>query len=347
MIIEHSPNKKIKVTLSEVCYKRLNQDLFLFNIKLSQLIEAVIVSYCKDSEKITYLEDKKDNEHAIRFLLSSNDIYFKKTLITLQWRKTNSSARRFFEGNTKQFTWSLTKSACEALKNDSRSDSESTVFISELLEDFSTMPFAHKERIIFAKAISDIEYAIEKHKPFEYVSGGGFPIVMHPYKIVTDPNLQYTYVLGHGVPVKFYDYEKYKPSAENIRNIRLFNLNYDKNYGWIKLRYKEEIKINESLILKKLEDISPGFISDKIYDITVEMNADGEKLYKSIIHNRPTYISKSDEYNNGFKTYTFRCTLFQAVIYFMNFENKAIITAPTEAVEKIKTRLCSTLEMYT
>ena len=182
MIIEHSPNKKIKVTLSEICYKRISQDLFLFNIKLSQLIEAVIVSYCKDSEKITYLEDKKDNDRAIRFLLSSNDIFFKKTLITLQWRKTNSYARRFFEGNTKQFTWSLTKSACEALKNDSRSDSESTVFISELLEDFSTMPFAHKERIIFARAISDIEYAIEKHKPLNMFQGVDSLLLCTPTK---------------------------------------------------------------------------------------------------------------------------------------------------------------------
>ncbi len=122
-----------------------------------------------------------------------------------------------------------------------------------------------------------------------------------------------------------------------------FNTQYK---GWVVPRPGEKVKTNREAIAERLQEGPVAFISEPVYDIKVLLNEWGEKTYKSIIQNRPKFISRKEEYVDGFKEYTFRCTIFQAVIYFMNFEDSAKIISPAEAVETIKLRLEKTCKMY-
>ena len=346
MYITYHTGQKIKITLPEKCYAHLKEDLLIFNIKLSQLIEAVIRSYCKDSEKVAIMENQQDTTLVIQALLMDDEIFFKKTIINLYLKKGNNTNRRMMRDKTKSFTWSITKPSCKKLNYDSRSHSESHAFISELLEDFSQMSFAHREKIVFAEAINDIQKLIDDGIPFEYMSTSNIPLIMHPYKILNDPILQYTYVIGHGIRKDKYDPQTYTPTKDNIKNIRLLNLRYNKKYGCINPLIKEKNKIDSEAINNALNDLSPAFISELPQDVIVEMSPKAEQLYRSKLLNRPRCISCTISDNEDLKIYTFRCTLFQAVIYFIDFDDTAKVISPPAVVKALKNRLERTLNMY-
>ncbi|MBR6793624.1 MAG: hypothetical protein IKM48_04625 [Clostridia bacterium] len=350
---------RMKLTFKNTCYAVLDSDAFTFGVTISDVIECCCVAYCKESsDKIPKelldkrsegkMEDSRDIIRAFsKVLLSEEEIYFRKSLLNLILNKGTSKSlnRRRIKGAV-SYIWKVKNRAGMLLYRDKLSDAEGNVFIRDLVEEYAEMPFSKRERIMLADRIESIELA--KDVPFEFVSGGGFPVVMHPYAIENDPNLQYTYVIGHGVRASEYDPSTFKPTYENVRNIRILNLQKYPGVGgeWIKRLPNESVFVNEQAILRKKADLPIAFISDEPKTVVVELNAAGEKLYKSIIHNRPRFIKRSNAYKDGFRTYTFTCTIFQAVIYFMNFENNARIVSPPEAVQRIKQRLEKTLGMY-
>ena len=336
--------KKIKMSFTKDVLALINEDAFCFGIKKGSLVESCILYYCKESEILQ--KSEMDGEES----LLGETFFFRRTLAGLITRRKNSDEsqrRRFFEKGTKaSYIWSPTKKACEKLKEDKLSAGENGSFIRDLLEDYASMPFGQREKIILADRIKEIETAIEEGKAFEYVCKKGYPMVMHPYAIKTDPYLQYTYVIGNAVKASEYDPKSFVPSEKNIWNLRVFNLTKRNGY-WIKI-LDEKAKIDEVSILKKAEEIPYGFFSGEPREIVVELNGAGRRLYKSIIHNRPRIeFEKEIDFNDeGFRTYKFVATIFQAAIYFMNFEDKARIISPPEAVDAIKSRLKKALNMY-
>ncbi len=346
MVLEYQIGKKIKLTLKKSVYDQLRDDIFTLNIKsMSQLVESVVLAYCQDSKSMTKLEKKDDRELAVRLLLADNQIRFKKALVSLAIGNGNKPKPHFHENET--YNWAITVPAYEALKQDRRTDAESPSFVRDLLEEFSSFTVAEKEKILMAKAIEEISCAIEEKTPFNYTSKGGVVYVMHPDRIAEDPYLHYTYVIGHSVALEEYDADTFEPTEDTIKTIRFMNLRYDeKGRRWIKLRTTETLKTNSDLIDRRLEEVSPAFAGETVYDVKVRMTEWGERTYKSIIQNRPRCIAKENAYVDGFREYTFRCTLFQAAIYFMNFEDAAQIISPPEAVERITARVKALGKMY-
>lgn len=347
MILDYLEGKKIKLTFEKSIYDILQYDLFTFNVKsMSNLIECVVLAYCRDSRELAKIEQKNDTSFAVRALLSDKSILFKKALVNLSMAE-GKKPRHFSGEEHKSYGWTITVKAYEELKADGRTDNEPYSFIGKLMEEFAFFTVAEKERIIMHDAIDEINNALKKKLPFEYTSKAGNLCVMHPDRIAVDPQLQYTYIIGHSVAIEDYDAESFVPNQDNIKNIRFINLRYnEKNRRWINLRYGEKIKTNAEIIDKRLKSVTPAFVGEPVFDVKVQLTEWGERTYKSIIQNRPRYIFKADEYIDGFKEYTFRCTLFQAAIYFSNFEDSARIISPPEAVERIKSRIDALNRIY-
>lgn len=347
MILDFLEGKKIKLTLKKSVYNHLQEDIFTFNIKsMSNLIEHVVLAYCRDSLELAKIEQKNDAAFAIRALLSDKSIFFKKTLVSLSIGE-GKKPKQFTKEEREVYSWTVTVKAYEELQADERSHNEPYSFIGKLLEEFAYFTIAKKENIIMHDAIEEINNAIKKQIPFEYTSKGGNLYVMHANRIVVDPQLQYTYIIGHSEAIENYDADTFAPTQENIKNIRFINLRYnEKNRRWINLRYGEQTKTNSEFIDERLKYVSPAFVGEPVYDVKVQLSEWGERTYKSIIQNRPKCISKADEYIDGFKEYTFKCTLFQAAIYFTNFEDAARIISPPEAVERIKDRIEALNRIY-
>ena len=350
MILRSLNEKRIKLSIDKKKYKCLQNDLFTLSAgSMSHLIECIVVAYCKDSKRLLEIEEsfKNSNNKTIDYLLSDESIIFKKSLLKLTVGDFTKH-RQVFSEKPMVYNWTITKAAYENLEHDKRSDCAPFAFVNDLLEEYIGFTIAQKERVVMAQAYLEIQETIEKNQePFEYVSKEGSQYIMHPYRIVVDPDLQYTYVIGNSEAKANYDPTKFEPTIDNIRNIRFINLRYNKKrHCWIIPRVGEKIKINSEAIEKRLSEVSPAFIGEKVYDVKVLLNEWGERTYKSIIQNRPRFISRSNKYVDGYKEYTFRCTIFQAVIYFMNFEDSAKIISPPEAVERIKERLKITIKMY-
>ncbi len=346
MILEYQIGKKIKLTLKKSVYDQLKNDVFTLNIKsMSRLVESVVLAFCQDSKTLTKLEEKGDGELAVRLLLADKQIRFKKALVSLAIGNGNKPNLRADDNMT--YNWAITVPAYEALRQDRRTDAESPSFVRDLLEEFSSFTVAQKEKILMAKAIEEISSAINEKKPFEYISKSGKVYVMNPDRIAEDPYLQYTYVIGHSVALEEYDADTFEPTEDTIKTIRFMNLRYDeKGRRWIKLRTAETLKTNSDMIDRRLEDVSPAFAGERVYDVKVRLTEWGERTYKSIIQNRPRCIAKEKECVDGFREYTFRCTLFQAAIYFIQFDDAAQIISPPEAVDRITARVKTLSEVY-
>ena len=360
--IHHDPDFKIKMTFRKDTLSVITADARIFGIPISKVIERCIETYCEESKskKLLDLEkrgsNKKHGLDIIEALFLVDDMFFKKNIINLIVKsnydiaadKKNISRRKFPKNTSVVYVWSPTKIAIDALLADKRTDGETVSLIRDLLEEYSELPFGKRERIILRKQIKFIEDAIVEQKPFEYVTIGGVPTIMHPYKIKTDPYLQYNYVIGHGVFTSKYNPDTFVPTNDNIRNIRLFNLKERPGIGkgWIKVLEDETSNIDESALINREALVPYGFFSENLQNVTVEMNAEGVRLFRKLIHNRPKIKETLTDDYEGFKTYTCICTIFQAVIYFINFEEKARITSPPEAVDAIKAKLSKALGMY-
>lgn len=343
--------KSIRLGVSSLCYQKLKDDMSTFGVSFSNIVEKIVLTYCESSQRITELAKEKSINDILRFALSKEDIFFKKSILALMVEKEGGVVRkrRQFDGEQNRIyhVWSPTKAVKKALNDDERTQGESLVFISELVEEYTSMPFGKREYIVYRDRIKDIERAIRNQQPFEYVSSGGHPSIMHPYSLKIDDNLQYVYVIGHATALEGYSPEEFIPNYKNVRNIRVHNIVSDKLYGWIKPRKGEKCKINEAAIKRRLESVSIAFSGEEEHLVRVLMNQKGEDLFRSIIHNRPSYEDRSKDLDeDGYREYIFKCTLFQAMVYFWNFEDNAKIIDPPEAIALMRERLKKTATVY-
>ncbi|MBR3835454.1 MAG: hypothetical protein IKJ69_01535 [Clostridia bacterium] len=158
-----------------------------------------------------------------------------------------------------------------------------------------------------------------------------------------DHDLHFKYIVGHRINADQYNPSTFVPNADNVATIRLLNMQYT-NDNFIIL--SDERQIDEKAIEEKLNCSSVSFLSEGASDITVMLNQKGENMFRTIVHNRPQYISRSEDYENGWRYYKLKGTPFQASVYFCSFEDNAKIVDPPGVIEAIKTRLKKAHEIY-
>lgn len=329
------PGDKINLTFSRMCFARLSSDMHIFEISLSKAIERIVCSFCRETAGFSL-----DTSLQAEKLLIKPDLNFPRSTAILLLTPDHASSG--YTKNTHNYNWSVTKSAIDALNENVLTKNQSGSFIHLLLEEYVTLPFGKREKIMLYDKIKLLQSIMETNCPFEYLSGGPRPRVMHPYKLMTDPDLQYNYLVGHTVSKEEYNPETFIPTETNVGTIRLLNLKTES----IRRLSSHKKKISEPLILDKIAKGGISFLSNDIIEIRVLLNKSGEQLFRSIIHNRPMFVSRESGYTNGWREYVFHCNIFRATIYFSAFRRNAKIISPPEAVEDIKNYLSDAYHMY-
>ena len=342
---------KISLTLSEKCYSRLESDADVFGFSKSKLIENIIIAYCKDADFIADLFDekkvKKKQSQLTALYSSENKIYFEKTMAKLLLNKTADRSperitRKHTFVKTKTYSWTVTATAASQLKYDELSYVQGGAFICELLEEYVSLPYSEREFIQLAEITALINSHIRNKKAFSYVASGNTWFTIHPYKIITDPDLQYNYVIGHIVKKDSPEEADFVPCYENVGCVRLFNI-YETGKKTV------PAKIDKAALERKLSTHQPAFMSQERVQVEVLLTDGGVRLFRAVLPNRPKVISKEENYiykGKSYFKYTVSCTPFQARIYFGTFGAYAKIISPDFVVEGIKRQLSDALKMY-
>lgn len=325
----------IKLILSIGCYQRLDSDSKLCYISKSKLIENIITVFCRKSKQIkelTFSEKESEGITAKLFENDNNIIFFKtfsKLLVNAGDQNNYFSRRRNLKGKKKIYQWTVTKLAADSLRNDTLSKNESSPFISELLEEYSTLDYGIRERIMFLDRIDKIDEAIENNRKIKFTSKSGNPHTISPYKIMTEPDLRYNYLICDNFD-----------GGAKFGSIRIFNM---KN---IKIIKAQQSKVDEIKIDNLLSERSIPYLQSESEIIEVLLNKQGEENYRSLLHNRPRLVSHENEYKNGFKRYLFECSQFQAKIYFLGFGTTALVIKPQKLADEIKAFYKEAFDFY-
>lgn len=329
---------RLKLNLSFSCYQRIDSDSQICDISISKLIENIVIQYCKAAERVEKLKDSTENKYNLisKILSNSSKMLFFKTLSKLSIKLINENtenavfSRRKLSGEKKTYIWTVTNKARVVLSNDVLSKDESGPFIAELLEEYSELDYGMREKIMLLDKVDLIKRAIDGNYPLKFKSQTGRTHIIHPYKIVTDPDLRYNYLVG----------DNFDNKSSKVGSVRIFNM-LD-----LTILRKEKNLANDIEIEKALLNRSVPYLQSENKIIEVLLNENGESKYRRLLHDRPHYISHDDEYIDGYKRYIFKCSEFQAEIYFTRFGDSAIIINPKELKEKMQNYYKSAYELY-
>ncbi len=320
--------EKTKITLSEEYYRRFFTDCFTFEIKPSRLLTAIVLAYCRDSERYD--------------TPCSTPLIFQSVLDALS--SATEPTRHHNQTAPKQLQLSVSAEIREALRKDRRSHSCTGLLFRDLTEAYLELPFHQREQIAFHRQLEELMQKMGK-TPFRLTFPSGRCLIVHPYKLVTDTDSLFNYVVGHAVPADQYDPAVFRPTPDTISCIRLRNICASD------VRFQHEpglCRIDRDAIERKLKTRSVSFFADEPIDITVDLNRFGEQMFRSIVHNRPYFVSRADNCDRqGFRRYIVKGTVFQTSIYFCSFEGNARIVSPPQAVDAVINRLKLALACYT
>lgn len=343
---DFSKGIKVKLTLSESCYTRIINDALIFDTSPSKIIENVLLAYCKDSAFVANILDP-DNFMEMKARLTElfagrHGIYFEKTIAKLVLNKNEKLSRKHLGSDVRIYYWTMTRRASEAVEADYASQNQGATFICELLEEYATLPYYKREYIQLSKLISTIQVYIKSKQSFEFLGSGPDWYVIHPYKILTDPDLQYTYAVGHVVKKGSPEEEGFEPSYSNVGCLRVLNVRDIR-------KTQKAAKINSGDIEKKLSTHQPAFMVEEITNVEVLLTEQGTRIFKAVLQNRPKIVAKEANVvykGNTYYKYTVACTPFQAKIYFSTFGNSARVISPDYVEAAIKEQLTAAMNMY-
>lgn len=318
--------RNIKLTLSVPCYRRLKSDCSICGISLSRLIETILCDFCVWSGKIGEVQEKERLGRMYRLIADGGEIRFFKSIVRLL---TDSGRRHSFPEST-QYNWTVTASARAALCADDLTANETYNFISDILEEYSEMNYSSREKIMLRDKIVKIETAIKHSFVIEYSTRGGSRKEMTPYKIITEPDLQYNYLVGSVCG---------ENGEEATRCARIFSMN-DIDV----LRIKKKADAGE--IEQFIADRNIAYLWGEEKDIEIALTDEGENIFNLVIHNRPHCIEKSAAVTDGRRVYRFRCTEYQAAVYFRSFGIDAKVLSPASLRDSLSSFYSKALSQY-
>lgn len=203
-------------------------------------------------------------------------------------------------------------------------------YLCAVIEEYSRRPFLEREAIYYKNELDIINNAIAKRRrlkvklPAGKNSSSHRIIYIDPYKIVTDPQSLYHYLIGYSADNKETPELRQSYSYRISRFLEVRALSSQRA-----AISKEEKKQLEYLLQTK----GAQFISGTSDTIEILLTPEGIRKYKSIQHLRPDYSKDPVETEMG-TLYTFDCTQDQIEFYFFKFGADAEIVKPIELRKK-------------
>lgn len=347
--------KIIKVYLDRNTLDILEKDMDIFNIEKngksnrSQMANLIFESLkdSMNSEKKIFFEifnrylstgGKKDEKIVYNIFENLKFDKLQSLLIKKEIEKLNEIViEKYFEEKAKKidlndfFYFRLTngnsgvlKSIIEQRKNEQKEEFSPTLFFRALFLQYVNNPQYQREKILFHANYSLIKKAIASKSILHLeIHGKDNLVSCRPLAITSNKDEQFNYFISS--------------SNEQIRSIRLSNIK--------KVHISNE---NFSLNLEEIQLINE--LDEKNFDpftlnkdnIKIKLTSQGEKLYKRLVHNRPTISHSKDEAG----IYELETSKDKVFSYFFKFGKEVSILEPSDLRERFKNELIEALKNY-
>lgn len=206
------------------------------------------------------------------------------------------------------------------------------LYMRAVLEEYSRLPYAERERFYFREDLNAISRAIKEEKVLKLETKGAAgkknTMYMKPVGIEQDGEHLYNYLVGMVGSTQAGPWELGVLRLTNIKKATCQERRgvvSDKDKLWIRGEIKEH---------------GVQFLTDSSVKIVVRLTPEGERRYKRMLHLRPGYREKEGA------DYTFQCTAWQIENYFFKFGHHAKIIEPRYLADKFKRMYQSAARQY-
>lgn len=214
-------------------------------------------------------------------------------------------------------------------------------YIKAILEEYADHPFVERERIFYKDILVKIHNGLDTKKVLKlslhsttYINGElkRTTVYMKPYGIYQDSEFLYNYLVGM--------MKNTSTSAWSVGSIRLSSIQKCEclSSNDANINDKAEKQINLGLKMRGTQYLSDTRETQKI---VIQLDPEGEKMYKKMLHLRPMYTNKRDN-----AIYEFECTSTQAEFYFFKFGHHVKILEPVDLASKFARKYRSAARQY-
>ena len=214
-------------------------------------------------------------------------------------------------------------------------------YIKALLEEYCLHPYAQRELIYYAHDVQCIRTAIALKKRLKLclrnsrLSTDGCTVYIKPYGLLQDAGNKYNYIVG--MLSDSHDSDTFMYASVRLSSV--IRCAMMQKTGNLSTEERREIQ-------RRIRDSGVPYLSSGIHTqtIKVRLTDEGIRMYNSMLHLRPMYISKYQ--HNDAWIYEFDCLLWQAEIYFFKFGPDALILEPTELFTKFRSKYNAAVQVY-
>ena len=201
-------------------------------------------------------------------------------------------------------------------------------YLKAILEEYAELPYLQREHLYCKKHLETIYTALELKKRLKLTLRNSHlatseAMYMKPYAVLQDSDRKYNYLVGMLSDTNNSDTYQYA----SIRLTSIIKCTRMEKNGALKSEERKEIE-------RRVKDAGVPYLSSGIHTqiIKVRLTEEGIKMFNSILHLRPMYISKYQQ--DGSWIYEFDCLPWQAEIYFFKFGEHAVILEPFSLADR-------------
>ena len=314
--------------------KYLNNVFENFHADANASIEIAAEHY-SDSLDLA-LKDAKINKSDLNQIKSAliESYKYQKQAVTKGYER-GESRRIYLRKETESYLMDGTPDSSGTFCNEEKNYKSLRDYFKAVIEEYSTLPYASREKIYNYENLKVIESAISNQHAVGIDLKSGESFLVKGYVIKTDSQSVYHYLAGLAAPTENREKDNFK-----IMSFRLSNIKYAREFrsisGFLSQKEKKEIE-------NQIHDYGIQFLSSGMTEAIIEFSNEGLKKYHDLLFLRPAYeyIDQEDPHKYYFKT-----TPTQLEFYFFKYGEDAKILKPKWLSDKMKKMYSNALNNY-
>jgi len=331
---------KQHLNLSRNAFEVIENDMSVFGIKRDRLLNIIFRNFYEKADASISLR-LSDFEGELKNLLANVNADKKQVqriinvIVSDKAAKLKTAVNAYKKGTPLKFN--LHVDNFRYLSEDSECREElyyrnfRSKYVKAVIEEYATLPFVERERIIFADKFNEIQKAIDISKRLKIVTDSGYQFTVYPYTVLTDPLATANYLVGYSMP---YDESCDKqPCSFKISAIKSIKVEKSKSAFLTQTA--------KNILEEEISKRGVQFMVSHGGTIKVKLSAEGLRKYARLIHLRPKWVDQEAD-----NIYVFDCTVDQAEYYFFKFGCDAEIIEPVELREKLRQMYIAAAEIY-
>lgn len=337
--------QKIRFSLSKQAYTVINEDMRIFSIAKQTSIINLIITNFRESAKASISKHRlKVREQYEKILKDSTLEETSKRIavdhmVQKEQEENSELLQKYLKNKYHSKLYHINVSNCNYLINEC-SDQEfykerPGAYIKCIIEEYSSLPFIERERIIKREVYDTIEYASKMNFLLQVnvkSDSENRKFITYPYKIMSDPLNTQEYLACYTRLPEQSSKEKHVASFSMARLERPIVL---KQKSFLS---KDDIKKIEDAVSKN----SVAFLLGDLREIHVSLTERGKQSYQIKLYSRPD----KDEALSSDDEYVFFCSEQQAYYYFFPFGADAEIISPLSLRARMKKDYQNALNSY-